>query len=1045
MIIMGFFAGIFLATFSVASQTLFLQNFDPQKDLPIAIVVSGVFGLVVTIVYAYFQSRISYVKIILIFLTVMVALVVLLTLGYRYVANIKEIIYLSFIANGPFAAILLLIFWGTFNRLFTLKEAKEIIGNIDTGTLIASLISFFSIPVIVKMLSNNSDLFIISMGGLVIAFITLIVISRMYNLDKNIAVKADVKAGRYSYPKIFKDSYTRLLSIFIIVSMICVAFINFSFLNATSQQFPGEDEMAGFLAYFGGAVVILSFLFQTFFTDRIISMYGLKVALLIDPILLGILTIGSVIVGSIFGFSSNASNFILFFLVISMSQAILSMLNGSLDQPAFMLYFVPLPPAVKLDVQPKINGVITIFASLIAGGIISLFSNIKAFNLLTVVVAVIPLTVLWYWITVNMYKKYRETLKHTLETNKTTAKEKSEEGGGNHTILYEKVNEGKGPGTLFALNLMERIEPVLFEQSLQNLHNSGDRSIQNLIKKATSPKRSLNEINENPGEIAASETLKLALMALESEQESELVALDPKQLLRLAKSPNPEERIHVALVLRKILNEENTFILVELLRDVHPSVKIAAINTARLKKVASSWPFLVELLGSITYSHHAFAALVAMGEEVLPYLEKAFHRSGQTEEVMLKIARIYERIGGQQSIDLMWDKLDYPDKQLVTLILNSLHNNKYVVPHERMVKIRTLLENTLGYTLWNLAAIEELKEKPQNELIRQALQEEIHDNYERLYLLLGLMYDPQSVSLVRKNIELGSSETITFALELLDVFIDKEIRRLLFPVLDDISVDEKLEKLQDDFPRDRFDEIQVLKQILNRDFNQINQWTKACALYTLNQIEEFQVTDSIIAHLFNPDPLLSEMAAWLIQSKDENTYKRISMRIKREVRIELNEILASTQFKNELTDSLSLRFEKVLFLKSTNLFKDMPGYLLAEIVDSVNFRNYRTGEMIFSRLDNFPADLMVMAGGKAILTGPEGFRKELSKGDAIGEIMLPDMDASAIEGIMENKGSALLIGSGKLFDLMAKYEQITKILIASWEKIVSQPEVLIQA
>jgi len=48
LLLMSFFMGSFLATFSVAAQTLFLNNHDALKDLPLAFAVSGAFGLVAT-------------------------------------------------------------------------------------------------------------------------------------------------------------------------------------------------------------------------------------------------------------------------------------------------------------------------------------------------------------------------------------------------------------------------------------------------------------------------------------------------------------------------------------------------------------------------------------------------------------------------------------------------------------------------------------------------------------------------------------------------------------------------------------------------------------------------------------------------------------------------------------------------------------------------------------------------------------------------------------------------------------------------------------
>ena len=45
LLVMGFSMGMFMAAMSVASQSLFLNFFDEETELPIAFVVSGGFGL----------------------------------------------------------------------------------------------------------------------------------------------------------------------------------------------------------------------------------------------------------------------------------------------------------------------------------------------------------------------------------------------------------------------------------------------------------------------------------------------------------------------------------------------------------------------------------------------------------------------------------------------------------------------------------------------------------------------------------------------------------------------------------------------------------------------------------------------------------------------------------------------------------------------------------------------------------------------------------------------------------------------------------------
>ena len=56
----GFFMGIFLATYSVASTALFISRFDEEIDLPYAILFSGVVGIIITSLYAFFQTKVQF-------------------------------------------------------------------------------------------------------------------------------------------------------------------------------------------------------------------------------------------------------------------------------------------------------------------------------------------------------------------------------------------------------------------------------------------------------------------------------------------------------------------------------------------------------------------------------------------------------------------------------------------------------------------------------------------------------------------------------------------------------------------------------------------------------------------------------------------------------------------------------------------------------------------------------------------------------------------------------------------------------------------------
>ncbi|MBK7653674.1 MAG: hypothetical protein IPJ20_27300 [Flammeovirgaceae bacterium] len=60
-------------------------------------------------------------------------------------------------------------------------------------------------------------------------------------------------------------------------------------------------------------------------------------------------------------------------------------------------------------------------------------------------------------------------------------------------------------------------------------------------------------------------------------------------------------------------------------------------------------------------------------------------------------------------------------------------------------------------------------------------------------MLLAMLYDTRSIQLVKENIESGIAEGVTYAVELMDVFLSEQLKQQVIPVIDDLSVSEKNE------------------------------------------------------------------------------------------------------------------------------------------------------------------------------------------------------------------------------------------------------------
>ncbi|HYG17884.1 MAG TPA: hypothetical protein VD816_03105, partial [Ohtaekwangia sp.] len=572
------------------------------------------------------------------------------------------------------------------------------------------------------------------------------------------------------------------------------------------------------------------------------------------------------------------------------------------------------------------------------------------------------------------------TLQDTLLRNKQKASLRSEKEYTVSTVLEKEINSTVEEKVVYALKLMEKLEPALFESSVTRLSGSASKAIREFAREKV---QELGlQADANP-----SDTRLLAEMAYSEAEDGDQLSISPEKLLRLSKSVKQQDRVLAAKLLRKLIGPKTIFILLELLRDVDASVRYEALYTARRVKRPETWSVLIELLGSPSYSHQAADALKAFGESVLPTLEAAFHKSGQNDLVMLRIVQTMARIGGRYALQLLWQKTDYPDKRIVKQILYSLRYINYRAEGKETRDVINMLEAEMSKTIWNLAALHELPETPEFFFLREALQEEVTENYDQISMLLSILYDPQSVQLVRENIETGDPDNIAFAMELLDLFISPELKPKLMPLLDDISVQDKLKQLQIFFPREDYNPIQVINYILNRDFNLNNRWTKACAIHASAYVDDFRISRGLVAQMFNTDKLLQETAAWVIYNKDKAVYNAIAARLPARDKKFLDSSIENNRLLDGLNDGFFLWIEKIMFTKQIPAFEGIHGSLLSDLADKVTPFDLEFGERInLSADDELNTPVFIVAHGEVRFENKDLTIATLGRGKVYGEL-----------------------------------------------------------
>ncbi len=1044
---LGFCMGVFIATYQVGSESLFLQTLG-EEYLGRAFFTTGFLGIIITGLYVRFQTRVNFSTLaistsFLVFIFVGGCRFAFYYIDYENYVGFAYLPFTLFVMMGPITALSLLTFWGLFGRLFDTRQAKRIIGGIDTGQLTATMIAFFSIPLITRYLpfiDTTYDLLFVSGFAAFGMLYFVIWISIYWNINKSTrrTKEDETKLEKVTYWSIFKDPYTRLLSIFLLFSVGAAVFVDYTFLSTVERMYTDqetgivkEQNLNDFLSFFSGTIMIMSFLIQSFINDVIIGRFGLKIALMTMPIILILFTLGGIIVGHVFGFEYDSPMFLLFFLFTVSAKAFTDSLRDALEGPAFKLFFLPFHIKIRVDIQSRIEGVVLQISKLFSGGI-QLFLGLFGLLLIYYSYIVVAVAGMVMWLAYKLYNQYKVTLKKTLERQRDELLDEGKRNENNTiNILKSEVNIREEDRVLNGLRLLEKIDPFEFEYALLDRLSSKYPKVRRFAYMKLNQYECFDALDIITRELKTEgndEVLVEGKKAVKSLRASYEFELNDETLRQLVRSPDKYDRIQAARVLSKLTEDRHIPFVVELLRDINPEVRTAAIETAGKLRRPEFWQILVENLHLSTYGNAAAAALVHSGDAVFHTIDTAFYRTGQYKSTMLRVIQIFGRIGGRQAIDMLWKKIDYPDKQIVTEILLSLSYIGFEAFDFQASRIQLIIESLIGDIAWNIKVLQDIPDEEEFDIkIREALLEENKVNHDNIFMLLSMIYDPQSVWLVKENLEADTTDSVTFAVEMMDIFCSDELKPKLLPVMDDMKDTDRLDKLLNHYAPDHYESYEdALKQIVNRDYNSLTRYTKALATYRLKEIEGVEVSYDLIANLFNPDSILLQTTADSIFKIDKAQYHTHTRRLKPSIKKELDKAVLPPVFIEEGEEYHQdlLLIDIILLLKEMKEFGHLPGQIITNIAESLEEIRLKKDTILIQNEDSGVEPLYIVVDGTVDIIHHGEVVRSVRKGEMIGEKLILETESFGFEAKTTEATSLLVLRKEELTSLMSRHVEI---------------------
>jgi ATP/ADP translocase len=884
------FLGIFLGSFDISAHSLFLSVFD-EKMMARGYVVSGLAGIILTIVYTYFQTSILFRK----FSTANFGFVTILT-TFLWILLLMIpahwVVFLVFIMFGPLNILALLGFWGTASRLFTLRQGKRLFSLVDSGLVVGGIISCYAIPVLLSLNFRAHNILLISAVAVLIATILQMIIGSKFFISQTKASGEDTEPGETKsiLGLIKENSYIRILGIFIALSVMTAFFVQYSFMAVTREQYPAEADMARFLGIFTGSMLIFTLLVKLTVFAYLIRNYGLRTCLALSPVLIAGFTIVAVVIGTLMGFTPATNGFLLFFMILALSRLFSKSLKDSIESPSFKVIYLTFDEKTRYTVQSGMDGTVNEIAALTSGLILAGLGILDFIKLIHFSIVLIAITSLWIFVAFKVYSEYRKSIRKALESgsqDNAPSQDQLEKSGNKGRFISELTfrenyfdlisgdykSLDKYPGTWFLARILDNAD---FRKDISLLPH---------VKKIASDQGKVREIRERAASI--SESLEYLYCSVNEKDDRTAFS---KKLLADSRQPQTTQ------ILR--LLRDNS--------DESKGIGIMLIGKFRIKEMIQE---VCECLNYPKLRLQAKNVLRHFGNDATDQLQRYYMVTSGNTETSKAILRILSEGGNNTNSMFLFSRLWSNSRQVKEVALKLLSDSDFTSPFNEKDHIHQLISDIIGIIVWNLSAGICL-EKNKEEILLQTLNKDTARWNQFLFDLLAVTYDSGSVSRIRENLASNTVEGVNYALEMIDIVIDESIKPKIIPLLDVIPSEAKVKILFQFYLGEIPDYPKLIDDILNRDYNLLGIWIRACALRNISSIDSEILAQSVIALLFSPEPILKEESAKLIARSGSDIYSSVSGRIdaKLKDRIEM--------FINNEMAAEELLYEKVRFLSS---------------------------------------------------------------------------------------------------------------------------------
>jgi HEAT repeat protein len=245
--------------------------------------------------------------------------------------------------------------------------------------------------------------------------------------------------------------------------------------------------------------------------------------------------------------------------------------------------------------------------------------------------------------------------------------------------------------------------------------------------------------------------------------------------------------------------------LEELIMDDSSEVRKLAIESISKIRRKEHVPALIQSLEDIRTRSDSSTALEKYGSKITGMLADYLGDTDEKAQLRKAVIPILAHIGNQEAADFILLELDIDNREMDTELIDALDRIRSETPSIKFsvqtVKKKIRMEIMSYYDLF--VEFVDAESKGQEPKICGILSHQLNVCMMNIFKLLGLIYPHEEIVKAFQNIQAGTKKSVAYAVEALDNTLEKEMREAVLPIVEDLSLDEKVKAclaLRKEFP-----------------------------------------------------------------------------------------------------------------------------------------------------------------------------------------------------------------------------------------------------